>query len=152
MQLVLALIHAALGASVSLLSLHAARGLSRQLRALQEAAQRLKRELPHFTAMYFYTASRVLAWTAAAYLIGAASDALQARLMPSTFAAHFLGYGSAIFLLCASILLILQAGQDRKLGLHRRGWRIAYMIGGAAGVVTSIGGKLMVAEFGGIWP
>lgn len=152
MQISVAMFYALCGVIVACLALHASRGLTIQLVALFAAGQRLGREVPRATAAYFRHTAGALALSATAFLVGAATDALLARVAPSDFASGFLGYGSAIFLLFASCILILQARRDRKLGLHKPAWRLAYVAGGAAGVVVSVAGKLSILEYGSIWP
>lgn len=151
MQISIAMIYALSGAAVAVLALHASRALSRQLAAIYAAGERLGREVPAFTAAYFRHASGVLALGATAFLVGATVDAAMARVAPGEFAAGFLGYGSAIFLLFTSCILVMQARHDRRLGLHPPRWRRAYIAAGAGGIVVSVAGKLTVYEYGGIW-
>ncbi|MBK8205431.1 MAG: hypothetical protein IPK87_01435 [Planctomycetes bacterium] len=151
-HMALALAYAALGSVVASLALQAAAALSGQYARLRELAAEKDRAVPALVGVYFRNTTRLLTFSALAFMAGAASDAVTSRFSPSPFSALVLGYGCGVFLLVCACTLGLQGLADRRLRLHRAPWRVAYVAAGMAGVPLAAFGMLLVVHYGSVWP
>ncbi|MBX3459593.1 MAG: hypothetical protein KF696_06450 [Planctomycetes bacterium] len=149
---IMAMGYSAAGSVVAAMGLHAGVMLAAQYARLRVLAAEQGKPVPPLVTAYFRNATRLLKLGALAFFAGAASDAVSARLAPSALTAAVLGCGGAAFLFMTTCVLLAQALADRKLGLHKRAWRVAFVVAGIAGLPVSGFGLWLVAQYGSVWP
>lgn len=149
---IMALVYSAAGSTVAALGLHAGLMLGAQYARLRVLAAEQGKPVPPLVTAYFRNATRLLKLGALAFFAGAASDAVSAKLAPAPLTAAVLGCGAAAFLFMTTCVLLAQALADRKLNLHSRVWRSAFLVAGMAGVPVSGFGLWLVAQYGSVWP
>lgn len=140
------------GAMIALLALHAGAALSATYRELAAGAAEAGRDMPTPVTLYFKHVSRVLSATALLFLAVICGDALVSHLAHDRLLLRVLGYGGGVVLLVCCFALLLHGTADRQLRLRPRGWRWAYIFGGAAGIGVAGYGMALVTWHDTVWP
>ncbi len=139
------------GTIAAALALHGGAMLTAQLARLAQLAADQGSAVPPIVWLYFRATARVLKLAALAFLAGAASDFVLSRFSSDVLPVRILGYGSAAFLLVASVLGLLQSVADYRLRLHHAAWRAAYFCGGFVGVLAAAWGLSLLVVQGRVW-